>query len=131
MLFRNRLDLLIHALRILANVMAHQKRYVPLSFPQRRNPNRENVQSKIQSSRNCFSAVSCTRSRFVAATSRTSARMVRVFPSAQILLLQNPQQFGLQLQRNISHFVEKQRSPICQPKRPIFCATAPVKAPFS
>src|SRR4030095_13846981 len=79
-LFRNRLNSLVHALRILVHVMTRQKRYVPRPLPQRWNPNRKNVQPKIQILAKCFSPTICAKSRLVAATIRTSTRCVRVLP---------------------------------------------------
>ena len=51
--------------------------------------------------------------------------------SLELLFLQNPQKFRLQSQ-GISPISSRKRVPVSAiSKRPIFCVTAPVKAPFS
>jgi len=70
------------------------------------------------------------RSRLVAAISRTSTRIVLRAPQVlELLVLQNAQQFGLQLQRNLSNLVEQQSALIrqFQPAR-ASGLTAPVNA---
>jgi len=63
------------------------------------------------------------------------ANVYLVSPAApqalEFLLLQDTQQFWLQWQRNVAHLVQEQRPLSANSKRPIFCAIAPVKAPFS
>ena len=47
--------------------------------------------------------------------------------SLERLLLQSTQQFGLQIQWNVTHFIQKQSPAVRHFNRPIFCPSAPVK----
>ena len=67
----------------------------------------------------------------MAATSRTSTRIVVCRPVAELLLLEDSEQLRLKLQRKVSDLVEEERAPWASSKRPAFWAIAPVNAPFS
>ena len=66
---------------------------------------------------------------------RYEAHVYLVSPVAteplEFLLLQDTEQFRLEFQGNVADFVQEECSLVCSSKRPVFCATAPVNAPFS
>jgi len=51
--------------------------------------------------------------------------------SFRCLLLQSRQQLGLEIQRNVAHFIQKQSPAMRISKRPILCPKAPVKAQWA
>jgi hypothetical protein len=60
-----------------------------------------------------LSATIVARSRFVAAIRRTRTRIVCVLPQPlERLLLQDPQEFGLEIQWNVADLVEKERATV-------------------
>ena len=76
---------------------------------------------------------SCRRSRWVAATMRTSTRADRVPPTRRDLAaLEHAQELGLQRERQLANLVEEQRAAVGRARRrPARSACAPVKAPRS
>ena len=132
-LFRNRLNPLVHALRIFVHVMAHQKRYVPRPLPQRWNPDRKNVQPKIEILAKLFVPdhlfqIPVRRGHHP----HIHALRACASPDAQIPVPATPATAWaaaptecLPLRREIAF----PRGP-AQSARSV-CATAPVKAPFS
>ena len=87
------------------------------------------LRRKSRSSRNCPAATAASRSRLVAAISRTSA--VRVPGLADPLvapLLEESEQLGLERQRQVADLVEEQRARL-RPRRP--CPRCRVTAPVN
>ena len=78
---RDDVDLLVHALGEFAHEVPHQKRDVIHTLAQGRQGNGENVQAVKQIRPEPAFLNHLERSRLVAATMRTSTRMVRVLPS--------------------------------------------------
>src|SRR5215470_8604546 len=95
--------------------MTHQKRNVPRTVPQWRNPNRENVQSKIQILAKLFVPDHLFQVS-VRGSHQPHIHALRASASQplELLLLHHAQQLWLQFQRNVTNFVEKERPPIGQ-----------------
>src|SRR5215468_5330538 len=95
--------------------MTHQKRNVPRTVPQWRNPNRENVQSKIEILAKLFVPDHLFKIS-VRGSHQPHIHALRACASQplKLLLLDHAQQLGLQFQRNVTNFVEKERPPIRQ-----------------
>ena len=110
---RDRLDPFVHAARICVHKVPHEENVFP-PLAQRRDHDGEDVQPVMRSLRKCFSATSCARSAFVAAIRRASVCTVRVLPSRSNTLLEDPQQLGLQIEGQITDFVEKHRPAVRQ-----------------
>jgi len=77
----NRFDLFVHSAAVLLDEVAGQQGNVLRAFTQRRDADRKHIQAAYKSLRNSRFSIIFSRSRWVAATSRTSTFLVRVLPS--------------------------------------------------
>ena len=125
-------DLLLHAANILLREIPHEQRNVLRALTQRWNSNRNYVQSIIEVASKLFLvnhllqiSIGCGHQANINFQRPCTAQ------AFEFAFLQCAQEFRLDLQRNISYLVQKQRASICQFKPSGFCVIAPVKAPRS
>src|ERR1700687_4486760 len=78
---RNVVDCPAHPLRMFLNEVAREQRYVFAALPERRYAQRKDVEPVVQVGAKFVFVHHRFRSRFVAATKRTSVRIVRVPPT--------------------------------------------------
>src|SRR6202007_639780 len=113
--WRNGVNLLLHLLGKLLHKITHQLWNVFLTFPQRRYPDRKYMQAVVQitaefAGRNHLFEIAIGR-RY---KPNIGSSCVSAPQSFKFELLQCPQQLRLNLNRNISHFVQKQSALIRQ-----------------
>ena len=114
----DRVNRLVHSSRRLSHKMMHEQRNILGSFPQGRNGNGEDIQAVIE-----VAAKLLLQDHFfqVAMRRGDNANVHFLRPRAaqplEFPLLQNAQQFRLQLERDIADFVQKQRTLVCQLER--------------
>ena len=131
---RNILNLLVHAAGKLLHKVAHQQRYVLVPLPQRLacESGKHAADNRDRCGIPGWTRI-CARSRLVAASRRMShldgARAAQAF---EFLVLQYPQQLGLQFQRDVARLRPGTSvPPSASSTRPTFWRIAPVNAPFS
>jgi hypothetical protein len=110
----------------------HQRRNIVGAFAQCRQRDREHVEAveQIRPERALPEhlsevTVGCRDHPYIRAKRMSASQ------TFEFVLLQHPQQLGLQLRRNVADFVQEQRPPLASSNRPIRCASAPVNAPRS
>src|SRR5438094_146284 len=108
---RNGIDSLLHLFRECLNEVTREQRNVLLAFPQGRNADWKHVQpvieiaSKFPSGNHLFKIA--VRGGYEANVNFASKRASQAF---ELPLLQCPQQLGLDFNRNVSNFIQKQRA---------------------
>src|SRR6267378_4310863 len=105
---RNRLNHPVHAPGKLLREVAHQERNIPVAFPQRRNVDGKNIQTKEE----IGSELLLAHHRLQIAVrrgnqTRICSKRARAAQPLELPLLQHSEQFGLQFERNFSYFVQK------------------------
>src|SRR6266481_846190 len=108
---RNGFDLLLHAAAILLREVADQERNVSGTFAQRWDADRKHVQAIVQ----VAAELAILHHLFQVAIGRRYQSHIHLLGSVtaqpfKLTFLQSAQQFGLDLNRNVSHLVEKQRA---------------------
>ena len=123
---RDALDVLAVRERRLFEKVIGEQQQVGLPLAQRRNEDREHVRAGSTDPRgSCPSAIAFSMSLFVAAISRTFARIVFVPPEPlEFARLQHAQQLDLRREVELADFVEKQRAPLRQLETSLFRARA-------
>jgi len=110
----------------------HERRNVFTARPQRRQWDRKHIQPIVEVA---AKFVSLYHFNQISMSRGYEANVYLMSPAAaqalEFLLLQDPQQFGLQRQRNVSHLVQEQRSFVSQFESANLLRNGPVKAPFS
>ena len=84
-----------------------------------------------RSSRNSPALTAASRSRFVAATMRTSTVTTRAAHPLELALLDGAQELRLRRERQLADLVEEQRPAVGELEAALRPAAAPVNAPFS
>src|SRR5882724_978443 len=111
----NTLDLFSHAPSVLIGEVVNQKRNVITAISQRRDINREHVQTIVKITPELFFGDQLgqagIRSRQYANIDALSASTAQTL---KFLLLQNSQKLGLQFERYIAHLIQKERSLVRQ-----------------
>src|SRR5467141_4266842 len=109
----NRFDDLSHTSGKLLREVPHQQRNIPLAFPQGRNVDGKNIQAKKE----IGSELLLAHHRFeIAVRSGNQAcvgpKRARASQPLELSLLQHAEQFGLQLERNLSYLIQKNRTAV-------------------
>src|SRR5467141_4191415 len=104
---------LFHASGKLLRKVPHQERNIPLAFPQGRNVDGKNIQTKEE----IGSELLLAHHRFKIAVrrgnqARIGPKRARASQPLELPLLQDSEQFGLQFERNLSYFVQENRAAV-------------------
>ncbi len=104
---------LFHASGKLLRKVPHQERNIPLAFPQGRNVDGKNIQTKEE----IGSELLLGHHHFQIAVrrgnqARVGPKRARASQPLELPLLQDAEQFGLQFERNFSYFVQENRAAI-------------------
>src|SRR5580698_7804036 len=128
---RDFVDSLVHTPSVELGEMSNQFRNVFNTLPQRRNADRKYFQSIIQVLAKCRLLYHGGQ---IAMGSGDYAYINFMSPVAaeplKFLLLQNPQQFRLKFERDVAHFVQKERALVRQFKASHFLSDRPGKCSF-
>ncbi len=103
-------DLLAHPAAINLDKMCHQGRNVFAALPQRWQQDREHVQTIVEVAAK-FAPLHHVRQISVGRSHEPNVHLVSpgAAQALELLFLQDAQQFGLQCQRDIAHFVQEER----------------------